>query len=103
MLGTALKIVAGTPDFDDWEQIKFRQTQLTDSENRHIELNTSFQTRLNEQTEIVNSISKTDEIDSNLLYKTIKQQSYDYLRLTELNTWRKTFKNKPETTLMLRR
>jgi len=40
LLGTALKIVAGTPDFDDWEQIKFRQAQLTDSENRHIELKT---------------------------------------------------------------
>jgi len=28
LLGTALKVVAGTPDFKDWQQLKFRQGQL---------------------------------------------------------------------------
>jgi len=36
LLGTALKVVAGTPDLDDWEQIKFRQTQIIDAETKQI-------------------------------------------------------------------
>jgi len=48
LLGTALKVIAGTPDFDDWEQNKFKQGQLINSANRQIEINTKLQSRLNE-------------------------------------------------------
>ncbi len=32
ILGTTLKFIAGTPEFDDWEQIKFNQEQLSRTE-----------------------------------------------------------------------
>lgn len=35
-IGTALKAIAGTPDSDDWDQVRFRQGQLTDSVNGQI-------------------------------------------------------------------
>lgn len=57
LAGTALKVIAGTPDFDDWEQIKFKQGQLIDSANRQIEINTKLQSRLNEITRSMNAIS----------------------------------------------
>jgi len=33
LIGTALKVIAGTPDFNDWEQVKFNQEQLINAEN----------------------------------------------------------------------
>lgn len=30
LLGTAIKVVAATPDFDDWEQIRFLQRHKID-------------------------------------------------------------------------
>lgn len=71
LLGTALKVIAGTPDFDDWEQIKFKQGQLIDSANRQIEINTKLQSRLNEITRSMNAISKTDNADSEHLFESI--------------------------------
>jgi len=38
MLGSTLKVKAGTPDFD-WEQIKFRQLQFIQAENNQIDIN----------------------------------------------------------------
>ncbi|OIC26493.1 hypothetical protein A7M48_19345 [Acinetobacter baumannii] len=32
LIGTALKDIAGTPDFNDWEQIKFNQDQFVRTE-----------------------------------------------------------------------
>jgi len=71
LLGTALKVVAGTPDFEDWEQIKFKQTQLIEAETKQIEINTRIQTRLNELTMTLNSIRDTDGNDMGHMYETI--------------------------------
>lgn len=38
-IGTALKVIAGTPDFNDWEEIKFNQDQLLKKEESQTELN----------------------------------------------------------------
>lgn len=46
LLGTALKVIAGTPDFDDFENLKFRQQELINSENRQIDINTIVQEKL---------------------------------------------------------
>ncbi len=60
MIGTALKVIAGTPDFNDWEEIKFNQEQLIRTEESQTELNIKFQTRLNELATAMNQISKTE-------------------------------------------
>lgn len=40
ILGTALKIVAGTPDFEDFEKLKFNQQRLIESIDRQTIINT---------------------------------------------------------------
>jgi len=30
--GSAIEAIAGNPDLDDWEQVKFKQNQLNESE-----------------------------------------------------------------------
>ena len=58
ILGTALKVVAGTRDFDDVEKIKFGH-QLIDSNNRQIILNTRTQEQRNKFTGAVNIIIRS--------------------------------------------
>jgi len=70
MLGSTLKVKAGTPDFD-WEQIKFRQLQLIQAENDQIDINSKNQTQFNFLSQQVNSISKSDKIDSDHLNETV--------------------------------
>lgn len=73
-LGTALKVIAGTPDFDDFEKVKFQQQELINSENRQIAINTEVQEKINQLTETVNLIiknSNTKQIDTSYLYKTL--------------------------------
>lgn len=74
ILGTALKIIAGTPDFDDFEGQKFRQQELIDSVNRQISINTKTQNQINKLTDIVNKLignSKAEQIDTGHLYETL--------------------------------
>jgi len=66
-----LKVVAGTPDFDDWEHIKIRQEQLIEEENRQIGIISKIQEQLNTVTESLNKIYKSDETDGKYLYETI--------------------------------
>jgi len=61
ILGKTLKVIAGTPDFDDWEQIKFKQEQLSRTEESQKELNIKFQDRLNELTNTLNRNQKSDQ------------------------------------------
>jgi len=71
LLGTALKVVAGTPDFDDWEHIKFKQEQLIEAENRQVEINAKIQEQINTVTRTLNSIHKSDKTDSDHLFETV--------------------------------
>jgi len=59
LIGTALKVIAGTPDFN-WEQIKFNQEQLINAEEGQSELNIKFQKRVNAITNSMNQIQKVD-------------------------------------------
>jgi len=58
LLGTALQIVAGAPDFDDFENIQFTQKELIESENRQININTKTQEQINSITNAVNILVK---------------------------------------------
>jgi len=74
ILGTALKVVAGTPDFDDFEKLRFDQKTLIESMDRQIVINTRVQDQINKLTETVNVIisnEKTKQIDTGHLYETL--------------------------------
>jgi len=58
LIGTALKVIAGTPGFNDWEQIKFNQEQLMRADEGQTELNIKFQKRLNELANAINQVQK---------------------------------------------
>ena len=67
ILGTALKVIAGTPDFDDFENLKNNQIRLIDSNNRQIKINTKLQIQIAELTNSINTIitnTKKEQIDS---------------------------------------
>lgn len=49
-LGTALKVIAGTPDFDDGEWSKFIQKEFIESNNEQILINARAQEQINELT-----------------------------------------------------
>jgi len=71
MLGSALKANSGNPDFDDWEQVRFKQNQLIESESNQVEINSKVQTRLNELSKSINAIYKSDEMDKSHLFEII--------------------------------
>jgi len=69
-----LKIVAGTPDFDDFENIKFAQKELIESENMQININTKTQKHINSITNAVSILvknAKTKQINTENLYKNL--------------------------------
>jgi len=69
-----LKVVGGTPDAGDLERIKFTETQLINSNNRQIEINTRIQSKINELTSTVNQIlkvAKSSQVDTGHLYETL--------------------------------
>lgn len=72
ILGTALKIIAGTPDFDDFEEQKFRQKELINSINKQVSINSKTQDQINKLTDIVNKIignAKPEQIHTGYLYE----------------------------------
>lgn len=72
LIGTALKVIAGTPDADDWEDVKFVEKQLVDSNNRQIEINTKIQIQIEKLTNAVNTILNTErkeQIDTVKLFE----------------------------------
>jgi len=74
LIGTALKVVAGTPDFDDFESIKFTEKQLVESENRQIIINSKTQQQINRLTDNVNILIKnaqTKQVNTEHLYETL--------------------------------
>lgn len=73
-LGTALKIVAGTPDAADLEKIKMTESQLIDSNNRQVLINTETQKQINKLTDTVNKIiqaKKGELVDTPHLFETL--------------------------------
>lgn len=87
MLGTALKIIAGTPDFDDFEGQKFRQRELINSVNEQILINTKTQDQINKLTDTVNKIienSKPENIHTGYLYETLLARNR--IIITEIET-----------------
>lgn len=73
ILGTALKVVAGTPDFDDFDKLKFRQQSLNESIDNQVVINTRVQEKINKLTDTINIIinNETKQIDTDHLYETL--------------------------------
>lgn len=72
LLGTVLKVIAGTPDADDFENVRIIQKQLVDSNNRQIEINTKTQIQIDKLTDTVNAIltkTKREQIDTIKLFE----------------------------------
>ena len=70
-LGTALEVVAGTPDFDDFQSTKFRQEQLIEANNRQVEINTKIISQLQNLTATINGIvdvTNKINVDTEKLY-----------------------------------
>ena len=55
-LGSALKVIAGTPDFDDLMQIRLTEQELIQSNNRQIGINSKTQEQINALIDKVNQI-----------------------------------------------
>uniref|UniRef100_A0A0A1XQH0 Retrovirus-related Env polyprotein from transposon gypsy n=2 Tax=Zeugodacus cucurbitae TaxID=28588 RepID=A0A0A1XQH0_ZEUCU len=58
-LGTTLKIIAGTPDFDDFQRLQMRQDMLVASNNKQYRINTHIQQNILEITDKINQIIAT--------------------------------------------
>jgi hypothetical protein len=74
ILGTALKVIAGTPDFDDFDKLKYKQQSLIESIDNQVVINTRVQEKINKLTDTVNIIinnEKTKQIDTDHLYETL--------------------------------
>jgi len=73
-LGTALKVVAGTPDASDFEKIKMSEFQLIESNNRQVVINSEIQRQINQLTDTINQIikaKKNDFVDTPHLYEAL--------------------------------
>lgn len=73
-LGSALKVIAGTPDADDLLQTRLTEQELIRANNRQIEINSRTQEQINSLTSTVNQIlnvKKREEIDTAHLYETL--------------------------------
>lgn len=55
-MGSALKVVAGTPDARDLESIRLTEAMLTESNNRQIVVNSKIQAQINSLTDTVNKL-----------------------------------------------
>lgn len=73
ILGTALKVIAGTPDFNDFEEIKYYQRELLDAADKQRTINTDIQEQINKLTDTINTIIKSEssKIDTGHLYETL--------------------------------
>jgi len=73
-LGTALKVIAGTPDAADFDMLKMSEARLIESNNRQVIINTQTQNKINELTETVNKIIKAERnniVDTSHLYEVL--------------------------------
>ncbi|KQS71057.1 uncharacterized protein Dere_GG27277, partial [Drosophila erecta] len=73
-LGTALKVVAGTPDASDFLKIRMTEAQLVDSNSSQININSETQKQINKLTDTINKIIKArsnDLVDTPHLYEAL--------------------------------
>lgn len=63
-LGSALKFIAGTPDHEDFELLLTKESMLIENNNRQIRINSDLQNRINEITNLINTLrgNQTDWI-----------------------------------------
>lgn len=83
ILGTALKYIAGTPDYDDYMEIRNKENELVKENNAQKVLNTEIQSRINDLTRTVNTLiknTKVREIDSGYLYGLLNERNRAILR-----------------------
>jgi len=73
-LGTALKVVEGTPDASDFLKIKITEAQLVESNSRQIIINSETQNQINRLTDTINKIinpRKNDLVDTPHLFEAL--------------------------------
>lgn len=58
-LGSALKVIAGTPDASDFEKFRCSEAKLLDANHRLIAINSETQRQINKLTDVMNEIIKT--------------------------------------------
>lgn len=56
LLGSALKVLAGTPDFDDLQRTRLIEHDLINANNKQVLLNSKLQNQINAFTHAVNAI-----------------------------------------------
>jgi len=82
-IGSALKYIAGTPDYDDFNEIRNKQGELIEANNRQVTINTEMQNHINNLTQTVNLLlnkTKTKDIDTGNLYDVLTNRNKAILR-----------------------
>jgi len=82
-IGTALKYVAGTPDYDDFKQIQDKQDELISASNNQIHINTEIQHQINNLTQTVNFLlnkTKSSEINGGYLFDLLNSRNRAIIR-----------------------
>ena len=82
-IGSALKYVAGTPDYDDFKQIQDKQDELISASNNQILVNTEIQQQINNLTQTVNFLlnkTKTSEINGGHLFDLLSSRNRAIIR-----------------------
>lgn len=82
-IGTALKYIAGTPDYDDFAEVRDKQSELITASNAQITINTDMQLQINNLTRTLNTLlntTKTREIDTGHLYDLLNGRNRAIIR-----------------------
>jgi len=82
-IGTALKYIAGTPDYDDLNQIHIVEGELISSNNKQIVINSEIQNKINNLTQTVNlllNVTKKSDINGGHLYDLLANRNREILR-----------------------
>lgn len=59
MLGSALKVITGTPDFDDFEELRFAQQTLQTNNDKQVIINQQIEQKINKLTKAINDIQNS--------------------------------------------
>lgn len=86
-IGSALKYVAGTPDYDDFAEVRNKQEELITASNAQITINTAMQYQINNLTRTLNILlnkTKASDVNTGHLFDLINGRSRAIIR--ELDT-----------------